>query len=24
LRSEAGQLVWAGYPFTRTQQPFKA
>ena len=24
LRSEDGQLVWAGYPFTRTQQPFKA
>ena len=24
LRSEGGQLVWAGYPFTRTQQPFKA
>ncbi len=23
LRSEDGQLVWAGYPFTRTQQPFK-
>ena len=24
LRSEDGQLVWAGYPFTRAQQPFKA
>ncbi len=23
LRVEDGQLVWAGYPFTRAQQPFK-
>jgi len=24
LRAEGEQLVWAGYPFTRTQQPFSA
>ena len=24
LRVEDGQLVWAGYPFTRAQEPFKA
>jgi CubicO group peptidase (beta-lactamase class C family) len=24
LRIDGGQLVWAGYPFTRAQEPFKA
>ena len=24
LRVEGEQLVWAGYPFTRTQRPFAA
>ncbi len=24
LRVDDGQLVWAGYPFTRAQEPFKA
>jgi hypothetical protein len=23
LRVDNGQLVWAGYPFTRVQEPFK-
>jgi hypothetical protein len=24
LRIDDAQVVWAGYPFTRDQQPFKA
>jgi hypothetical protein len=24
VRIDGGQLVWAGYAFTRDQQPFKA
>jgi hypothetical protein len=24
LRTDGGRLVWAGYPFTRAQEPFKS